>query len=162
MPSKQRKRAVETFDFVDDVDTAVMTEVQRDPRIRIAALARRVGLSPPAAADRLRRLESSGVLSYRAEINPRALGYGVLAIVRVSPHGRDCREIPEIALHVPEITECCRITGEDCYFMKVYLRSIDDLEPILDRFARHGRTKTSIVHPASIATRPLRPAKRAK
>jgi len=56
---------------------------------------------------------------------------------------------------VPEVTECYRITGEDCYFMKLYLRSIDDLEPVLDRFTPHGRTTTSIVHSAPVPRRAL-------
>jgi Lrp/AsnC family leucine-responsive transcriptional regulator len=75
--------------------------------------------------------------------------------VRVSPQGRDLHVIPQIAREVPEVTECYRITGEDCYFMKLYLRAIDDLEEILDRFTPHGRTTTSIVHSAPVAPRPL-------
>jgi Lrp/AsnC family leucine-responsive transcriptional regulator len=118
-------------------------------------LARRVGLSPPAVAERLRRLEDSGVLTYRAEVDPRALGYAIGAIVRVSPSTRDLHVIPEIARGLPEVTECYRVTGDDCYFMRVHLRSIDDLEPILDRFTPHGRTTTSIVHSAPIPPRPL-------
>ncbi len=93
--------------------------------------------------------------SRRAEVDPRALGYAVCAIVRVSPWNRDLRAIPEVARATPEITECYRITGEDCYFMKLYLRSIDDLEPILDTFTPHGRTTTSIVHSAPVPPRQL-------
>ncbi len=124
---------------MDAVDRRIVAEMQVDPRLRVAELARRIGLSGPAAADRLRRLEDSGTLSYRAEISPRALGY----------------LIPGIAREVPNVTECYRITGEDCYFMKVYLRSIDDLEPLLDLFTPHGRTTTSIVHSAPVPPRPL-------
>ena len=121
----------------------------------MAELARRVGLSGPAVSDRLRRLEESGVLTYRAEVSPRALGYAICAIVRISPTGGGLRLIPGIAREVPNVTECYRITGEDCYFLKLYLRSIDDLEPILDLFTPHGRTTTSIIHSAPVPTRPL-------
>jgi Lrp/AsnC family transcriptional regulator, leucine-responsive regulatory protein len=131
------------------------TELQAAPRLRVAELARRIGLSGPAVADRLRRLEEGGVLSYRAEVDPRALGYAICAIVRISPSGGGLRLIPGIAREVPNVTECYRITGEDCYFMKLYLRSIDDLEPILDLFTPHGRTTTSIVHSAPVPSRPL-------
>jgi Lrp/AsnC family leucine-responsive transcriptional regulator len=117
--------------------------------------ARRIGLSGPAAADRLRHLEESGTLSYRAEVSPQALGYTLCVIVRISPVGGGLRLIPGIAREVPTITECYRITGEDCYFIKLYLRSIEDLEPILDLFTPHGRTTTSIVHSAPVPTRPL-------
>ena len=72
-----------------------------------------------------------------------------------SPASRDIQVIPRLAREVPEVTECYRITGEDCYFMKLYLRTIDDLEPILDRFTPHGRTTTSIVHSAPVPPRPL-------
>ena len=75
--------------------------------------------------------------------------------MRISPVGGRLRLIPGIAQEVPNVTECYRITGEDCYFMKVYLHSIDDLEPILDLFTPHGRTTTSIVHSAPVPPRPL-------
>jgi Lrp/AsnC family leucine-responsive transcriptional regulator len=154
-PSKRTNRRLQAFEPLDDIDRRIVEELQADARVRIAELGRRVGLSPPAVAERLRRLEDSGALSYRAEVDPRALGYTIGAIVRVSPSTRDLHIIPEIARKVPEVTECYRITGEDCYFMKLYLRSIDDLEPILDRFTPHGRTTTSIVHSAPVPPRPL-------
>ena len=88
-------------------------------------------------------------------MDPRALGYTISAIIRVSPSTRDLRQIPEIAESVPEITECSRITGEDCYFMVLHLRSIDDLEAVLDRFTPYGRTTTSIVHSAPVPRRGL-------
>src|SRR5580704_17805139 len=111
--------------------------------------------APLDAVDRRRRLEDSGTLSFRAEVNPRALGYTMCAIVRISPVGGGLRLIPGIAREVPNVTECFRITGEDCYFIKVWLHSIDDLEPILDLFTPHGRTTTSIVHSAPVPPRPL-------
>jgi Lrp/AsnC family leucine-responsive transcriptional regulator len=155
LPLKRRTGARHDFDPLDDIDLRIIEELQGDARLRVAELGRRVGLSPPAVTDRLRRLQDGGALSYRAEIDPRALGYMVCAIVRVSPHTGDLRVIPDVAREVREVTECYRITGEDCYFMKLYLRSIDDLEPILDRFTPYGRTTTSIVHSAPVPPRPL-------
>jgi Lrp/AsnC family transcriptional regulator, leucine-responsive regulatory protein len=155
LPSERRNRAPQTFEPLDAIDRRIVAELQGDARLRVAELGRRVGLSPPAIADRMRRLEDGGVLSYRAEVEPRALGYSICAIVRVSPQSRDIQVIPDIARGVPAVTECYRITGEDCYFMKLYLREIDELEPILDRFTPHGRTTTSIVHSAPVPPRPL-------
>jgi Lrp/AsnC family transcriptional regulator, leucine-responsive regulatory protein len=153
---EQRFQLNQTFESpLDAVDLRILAELQDDTRMRVAELARRVGLSAPAVADRLRRLTDGGVLRCRAEVDPRALGYTVCAIVRVSPWNRDLRAIPEVARSTPEVTECYRITGEDCYFMKLYLRSIDDLEPILDTFTPHGRTTTSIVHSAPVPLRAL-------
>jgi len=144
-----------SFEPLDAIDRRLLEELQRNARLRIAELGRRVGLSSPAIAERMQRLEESGALSYRAEVDPRFLGYTICAIVRVSPQSRNLQIIPEIAREVLEVTECYRITGEDCYFMKLYLRSIDDLEPVLDRFTPHGRTTTSIVHSAPVARRAL-------
>jgi Lrp/AsnC family leucine-responsive transcriptional regulator len=159
LPSKQRdfvRQAVEIPESsLDATDRRIVAELQAAPRLRVAELARRIGLSGPAAADRLRRLEESGTVSYRAEISPRALGYTMCAIVRISPVGGGLRLIPGIAREVPNVTECYRITGEDCYFLKVWLRSIEDLEPVLDLFTPHGRTTTSIVHSAPVPPRPL-------
>jgi Lrp/AsnC family leucine-responsive transcriptional regulator len=158
-PSKQRNFIHQAFEIpeapIDAIDRRIVAEMQAAPRLRVAELARRIGLSGPAAADRLRRLEESGTLTYRAEVSPRALGYAIRAIVRISPTGGGLRLIPGIAAEVPNVTECYRITGEDCYFMTVYLGSMDDLEPILDLFTPHGRTTTSIVHSAPVPPRPL-------
>ena len=155
IPSNGRNKRSQTFVTLDTIDRIILEALQRDPRLRVTEVGRLAGLSTPAVADRMRRLEENGVLSYRADINPRALGYSISAIVRVSPQSRKLHVIPEIARKVPEVTECYRITGEDCYFMRVYLQSIDDLEAILDLFTPHGRTTTSIVHSAPVPPRAL-------
>jgi Lrp/AsnC family leucine-responsive transcriptional regulator len=159
MPSKQRDFIRQAFEvpeaLMDAMDRRIVVELQAAPRLRVAELARRIGLSGPAVADRLRRLEEAGTLSYRTEVDPRALGYTICAIIRISPTGGGLRLIPGIAREVPNVTECYRITGEDCYFMKIYLHSIDDLEPVLDLFTPHGRTTTSIIHSAPVPPRPL-------
>jgi Lrp/AsnC family leucine-responsive transcriptional regulator len=159
MPSKQRYFVRQAFEIpqtpLDAADRRIAAELQADPRLRVAELARRIGLSGPATADRLRRLEETGTLSYRADVDPRALGYTLFAIIRISPTGGGLRLIPGIAREVPAITECYRITGEDCYFVKLHLHSIDELEPVLDLFTPHGRTTTSIVHSAPVPPRPL-------
>ena len=147
-PCKPSNRSMTT-------DRQIVAALRRDARMRPTEIGRLVGLSTPAVSDRMHRLEETGVLSYRAEINPRALGYTISTIIRVSPQSRKLQLIPQIARDVPEITECYRITGEDCYFMRVYLRSMDDLEAILDRFTPHGRTTTSIVHSAPVPPRSL-------
>jgi Lrp/AsnC family leucine-responsive transcriptional regulator len=155
MPSEQRKNGRQTFDPLDAIDRRIVAELYGDARLRVAELGRRVGLSPPAVAERLRRLTDSGTLRVQAEAEPLALGYTICAIVRVSPTTRDLKLIPEVAGQLPQVTECYRITGEDCYLMKLHLRSIDELEPILDRFTPLGRTTTSIVNATPVPRRPL-------
>ena len=141
---------------LDPLDRRILTELSADGRMSIAELGRRVSLSPPAVAERVGRLERAGVITgYHAALDPRALGYELTAIVRVKPAARQLPRIPELAAQIPEISECLRITGEDCFFLKVHLRSIDELSPLLDRFLRYGSTTTSIVNDAPIPGRQL-------
>jgi Lrp/AsnC family leucine-responsive transcriptional regulator len=155
MSSEQRNNRPQTFASLDGIDRRIVAELYGDARLRVAELGRRVGLSPPAVAERLRRLTDSGALRVQAEVEPRALGYTISAIVRVSPSTRDLKLIPDVARQLPQVTECYRITGEDCYFFKLHLRSIEELEPILDRFTPLGRTTTSIVNAIPVPRRPL-------
>jgi Lrp/AsnC family leucine-responsive transcriptional regulator len=143
--------------LLDDINRRLLDELQRDGRVAFAELGRRVGLSAPAVAERVGRLEREGVITgYRAEVDPRAIGYMLAAVVRVRPFARQIHKIPEIAAATPEIVECERITGEDCFLLRLHVRDMDDLEPVLDRFTPFGQTTTSIVHSAPVARRALR------
>jgi Lrp/AsnC family leucine-responsive transcriptional regulator len=125
-----------------------------DGRVSFAELARRVNLSPPAVAERVRRLEEAGIITgYHAEIDPRAAGYQLTAIVRVKPAPGQLPRIPEVAAEMPQVGECHRITGEDCFYLTLHLRSIDELAGLLDRFLVYGETTTSIVNSSPIPRR---------
>jgi Lrp/AsnC family leucine-responsive transcriptional regulator len=138
----------------DAIDLRLLKELESDGRIGMAELGRRIGMSAPAVAERIQRLERAGVIvGYRAEIDPRALGFTVAAVVRVRPSPGQLRKIPEIARETPAVAECYRITGEDCFLMKLHLRSIDELEDVLDLFTPFGLTTTSIVHSAPVPRR---------
>ena len=138
----------------DPTDRRILTELAGDGRVSFAELGRRVNLSAPAVAERVQRLARAGVIvGYRAELDPRALGYPLTALVRVRPAPGRLQRIPELALEVPEVIECHRITGEDCFHLKVALRSIDELGPLLDRFLDYGETTTSIVNASPIPRR---------
>jgi len=139
---------------LDATDRKIIGELIADGRVSYAELGRRVSLSPPAVAERVQRLERAGVITgYRAEIDPRALGYPLTAIIRIKPAARQLPKIPQLAAEIPEISECHRITGEDCFFLKVHLRSIEELSPLLDRFLLYGETTTSIVNASPIPRR---------
>jgi Lrp/AsnC family transcriptional regulator, leucine-responsive regulatory protein len=145
---------------IDQIDQKIVGALLEDGRLPIAELGRRVNLSSPAVAERLKRLERTGVITgYRAQVDPRALGYELLAIVRVKPAPRQLPKIPELAAEIPQVVECHRITGEDCFYLKVYLRSIDELSGLLDQFLVYGETTTSIVNSTPIPLRdpPLAP-----
>ena len=142
--------------LLDATNLRILKELQADARLTMAELGRRVSLSPPAVADRVQRLERAGVINgYHAAVDPKAIGYPIAAVVRVRPASRQLHKIPEVARELPEVVECYRITGDDCFFLKLHLHSIDDLEEILDRFVAHGQTTTSIIHSAPVANRPL-------
>jgi Lrp/AsnC family leucine-responsive transcriptional regulator len=139
---------------LDEIDRQIIGELARDGRISFAELGRRTHLSAPAVTERVRRLEESGVITgYRAEIDPRALGYALTAIVRVKPAVRQLSKIAELAAEIPQIEECLRITGEDCFYMKLHLSAIEELPSVLDRFLLYGETTTSIVNATPISRR---------
>lgn len=139
---------------IDETDRSLLKELQRDARLSLAELGRRVGLSPPSVADRLRRLEDTGViLGYRTEIDPRALGLALAAVIRIRPHARQIPKVAQIAGDTPEVVECQRITGDDCFFMRLYVRDVEHLEEVLDRFTPFGQTTTSIVQSSPFPAR---------
>src|SRR5438046_8911566 len=142
--------------LLDTTNRRILKELQTEARLTMAELGRRVSLPPPAVAERVQRLEKAGVITgYHANVEPKALGFAFAAVVRVAPDSRQLQKIPEIARETPEVVECHRITGEDCFFLKLHLRTIDDLERILDRFTPYGRTTTSLVHSSAVENRPL-------
>jgi Lrp/AsnC family transcriptional regulator, leucine-responsive regulatory protein len=156
MPSKARLRDANAYEakLLDAVNLRVLEELVADGRVAMAELGRRVGLSAPAVAERVQRLERAGVITgYRADIDPRALGFPVSAVVRIRPAPGQLQRIPEIAQDTREVAECHRITGEDCYLLRLHLRSIDELEDVLDRFTPYGLTTTSIVHSTPVPRR---------
>jgi Lrp/AsnC family transcriptional regulator, leucine-responsive regulatory protein len=158
MATEQRKRRANAYEgpLLDEIDRRLLAELTVDGRLTMAELGRRVSLSPPAVAERVQRLELASVITgYRAVIDPKAIGFPIAAVVRVRPASRQLHRIPEVARDTPEVVECYRITGEDCFFIKLHLRSMDDLEEILDRFVDYGQTTTSIIHSSPVANRPL-------
>jgi Lrp/AsnC family leucine-responsive transcriptional regulator len=161
MPRKARLRDANAYEakLLDPVNLRVLDELVADGRIALAELGRRVGLSAPAVAERVQRLERAGVIAgYHAELDPGALGFPVSAVVRIRPSPGQLQRIPDVARETPEVAECHRITGDDCYLIRLYLRSIDDLEDVLDRFTPFGQTTTSIIHSTPVSRRgpPLR------
>ena len=142
--------------LIDSTNRRVLAELQADARISLAELGRRVGLSAPAVAERVQRLEQEGVITgYRADVDPRALGFPLQAIVRIRPAPRQIPKVAELARETPEVVECERITGDDCFFMRMNLRSVEHLEEVIDRFVIFGQTTTSIVQSAPVPRRAI-------
>jgi Lrp/AsnC family transcriptional regulator, leucine-responsive regulatory protein len=142
--------------LIDDTNRRLLAQLQDDARLSIAELGRRVGLSSPAVAQRIQRLEQLGVIrGYHAEIDPRALGLALGAIVRIRPAPGQLENVAELARRTPEVVECNRITGEDCYLIRAHVRDVEHLEEVIDRFVALGQTTTSIMQSSPVERRGL-------
>lgn len=141
---------------LDEINRRLLEELQGDPRLTMTELGRRVGMSSPAVAERVRRLETNGVIAgYRLDVNPTALGLPLTTFIRVRPDPGQLPKVAELAQRIPEVVECHRITGEDCFIIKVHLPALDQLDRILDRFLVFGLTTTSLVQSSPVPLRAL-------
>ncbi|MBO0795971.1 MAG: Lrp/AsnC family transcriptional regulator [Ktedonobacteraceae bacterium] len=139
---------------IDVVNKRILEELQREPRLTMSELGRRIGMSSPAVTERVRRLEEAGVIrGYRLDLNPAALGLPIAAYIRIRPNPGQLPRVAELAQQVPEVVECHRITGEDCFIVKAYLPAIDQLDRLLDSFLLYGSTTTSIIQSSPVPPR---------
>ncbi|AOJ03109.1 MULTISPECIES: Lrp/AsnC family transcriptional regulator [Burkholderia] len=139
---------------LDSIDRELLRALADDARQPVSELARRVGLSAPSTADRLRRLEAQGVIArFTVELDPRALGYTLQAIVRVKPLPGQLHLVEELLRRIPEFVECDKVTGDDCFVCRLYLRSIEQLDGILAKVTERAETSTAIVKSTPVARR---------
>jgi Lrp/AsnC family leucine-responsive transcriptional regulator len=145
---------------LDTTDWAILAEVQRDGRVPLTELGRRVNLSASATTERLRRLEADGVITgYRAEVDLGRAGFPVLAVVRLKYPGSHHQPLHRLLGERREILECLRTTGDDCYTLKVAAASMGHLEQVIDELAQFGSTTTNIVYSQTLPFRgPRAPA----
>jgi len=140
--------------LADERNLALIRLLQAEPRLGVAELARRIGMSAPAVRERLLRLEEAGVIrGWRLELEPKALGYPLTVFVRIRPMPGQVPKVAELARAMPQVAECHRITGEDCFILKVHVEAIETLDRLLDRFLAHGQTTTSIVQSTPVPPR---------
>lgn len=131
---------------MDDIDRALLTLLAANARMPLKDLAERVGLSSPSVSERLKRLEERGVIrAFTAELDPLRLGYTLQAIVRIRPLPGRLHMVQSLIEQIPEITECDKVTGDDCFIARLMLRDISHLDRILDSIADKAETSTSIV-----------------
>jgi len=136
----------DTERLLDDVSWSILRELQADARLSYAEIGRRIGMSPPAVMERIRKLEDAGVIrGYRADIDLTKLGLGIHAIVRVANSGIVENQIVDLARETPEVIECHHITGADCFDIHIATTSIPHLERVLTKFSRFNQTTTSLI-----------------
>ena len=141
---------------LDPRDLAILKCLQSDPRLGISELARQVELSAPTVRERLQRLLDAGVVRrWWMEIDPKALGYPICVYIRVRPMPGQLNKIAALANDLPQVVEAHRVTGEDCFIIKAYIKALENLDELLDQFLVFGQTTTSIVQSSPVPHRGL-------
>src|SRR5207245_9921614 len=139
--------ALDNERLLDETGWHILEALQENARLSFSELGQRVGLSSPAVAERVRRMEDAGfITAYRAEVNTAKIGNPTTAIIRItnSP-GERCTRLTASTQEIPEVLECYRVTGSDSLVMKVMASSVEHLESLIDRLSEHGLLTTSIV-----------------
>jgi Lrp/AsnC family leucine-responsive transcriptional regulator len=141
--------------MLDDFDRRILETLLGDARISLKDLAAAVGLSSPSVSERLNRLRERGVIrGFTVELDPQALGFRLQAIVRIRPLPGKLQVVGKLLQEIPEVCECDKVTGDDCYVARLYVRSIEQLDQILDRIADKAETSTAVVKAQTIPRRP--------
>jgi Lrp/AsnC family leucine-responsive transcriptional regulator len=155
MPSNLTQNGASTEGrLLDALNLALIAELQADARVSHAELGRRVGLSSPAVTERVKRLEAAGVIrGYHADVDPRLVGYALGVAIRIRPAPRQLAAVAQLARDTPEVIECHRVTGDDCYVMTAYVRDVEHLEQVIDEFAAYGQTTSSIMQSSPVPRR---------
>jgi Lrp/AsnC family leucine-responsive transcriptional regulator len=142
---------------LDAMDARILDILQNDARVTLAEIGRRIHLSQPAVAERVRRMETAGVITgYHARVDPAALGYGITAFVRVSKRAHET-PVAVVAAELPGIVECHSITGDDCNIVKVVAPDVTELEKVITELSRCGVTSTSLILSSYIERKPIKP-----
>lgn len=144
--------------LLDNVGWKLLALLQEDARRSYRELGRAVGLSTPAVAERVRRMEEAGIITgYHASVDPKKLGYDLQALMRLSGVGDRVEAFNGLVARTPEVLECHRVTGSDSYILRVIARSIEDLETLINRFVPYGEVTTSLVLTSPVTRRVIEP-----
>lgn len=140
--------------MTDAIDQLLLNALMEDSRRSLKALASLTGLSSPSVSERLRRLEERGVLKgYTVDVDARSFGYQLQAIVRIRPLPGQLQEVERQIIAIPEFTECDKVTGDDCFIARLHVRSMEQLDTLLDKLNSHAETSTAIVKKTPVKRR---------
>ena len=149
--------AIESSVLLDEIGRNLIRVIQEDARLPFAEIGRRIGLSPAATAERLRRLEEVGVIAgYRVDLDREALGLPILAIVRMSCDGVKYRPFLKAVQGMDNVVECHHVAGGDAFILKVVAASVVELESLVEKLLDFGVPTTSIVFSSPVQRRILR------
>jgi Lrp/AsnC family leucine-responsive transcriptional regulator len=150
MPNHRKIERVE----LDDNDRRLIEALDRNARTSIADLARLIGLSAQSTSERVKRLEDIGVVTgFSVRLDATALGLGIGAYIRIRPAMGELQRVTEIVAGIPEIIECDRVTGDDCFICKAYVARVEDLERVIDQLLPFAQTNTSIIQSSPVRRR---------
>ena len=139
---------------LDAIDGQIIDALIENARISMRDLAGLVGMSAPGIKDRIRRLEDIGaIVGYTVKLDPKIVGYALQAIVRVKPLPGQLHRVEKIIQDMLACTECDKVTGEDCFIVRLSLRSIDELDPLLAPLSDRAETNSSIVKATTVSRR---------
>jgi Lrp/AsnC family leucine-responsive transcriptional regulator len=143
-----------TQNGLDAVGWSILGALQQNARLSFAELGRRVGLTAPAAAERVRQMEETGIIrGYRADVGLERLGLVVTAVIRVSAPEDRCPALKACVKTLPEVVECHHVTGGDAYVLRVNATSVGHLEAVIETLGRFGTPTTSIILSSPVAAR---------
>lgn len=139
---------------IDGVDEKILEILTTDARVSVTELARLVSMSGPSVSERIKRLEEAGVITdYTVNINYKAIGLSIAAWLRIRPIAGQLKNVVEVLKRIPEIVECDRITGEDCFIARAYVGSMEELEMVIDQILPYAMTNTSIIQSSPVKRR---------
>lgn len=141
--------------MLDPIDQKLLNLLVWDGRLSLKEIASQVGLSSPSVAERIRRLQERGVLQrFTVDVGAKALGFPMQALVRIRPLPGKSRAVQAVIERMPEVSECDKVTGDDCFVARIVLRSIEELDSVLEPIVGLAETSTSIVKSQPVARRP--------
>lgn len=140
--------------YLDTTDRQLIALLFENARLKTAELARRIGLSAPSTAERIRRLEDAGIIrGYTITIDAERLGLPLQIYIRVRPVPGQMQNVADILDDTPEVVSCQRITGEDCFVAQAHVTSVQHMEALIDRLTPVSMTNTSIVQSSPVDRR---------
>ena len=143
--------------LLDETGWSILRELQKDGRLSFPELGRRVGLSTPAVAERVRRLEDAGVIiGYGARVDPAKVGLPMMVFVRITTTPLTEASLRSLIAELPELLECHRITGNESFLLKLVVTSIAHLEQVLNQLMNSGPVTTSIVLSTPLSGEPIK------
>jgi Lrp/AsnC family transcriptional regulator, leucine-responsive regulatory protein len=142
--------------LLDEIGMQILHELQENARTSLSEIGRRVGLTPPAVAERVRRMEDAGIITgYHAQVNPTKLGLSITAYIRIAASENNSPALRKRIVDIPQIIECHLITGADDLLVKASCRSVDELEALISELMAYGQITTSLVLSSPVARRSL-------